>query len=75
MLDVGSKKKENFVRTRLSPLMVDAYDEVLGATYEVKGKSETVNIHYNDGSIVMVNVTGDSLPALVSDVLDKIVFN
>ena len=72
---MNNKKKENFVRNRLSPLMVDAYDEVLGATYDVKGKSEAVNIHYNDGSIVIVNVTGDSLAALVADVLDKVVFN
>ena len=67
--------KERFVRNRLSPLMVDAYPEVLGVTYEAKGKCETVDIYYCDGAVVKVNVTGDSLPALVADVLDKVVFN
>lgn len=67
--------KERFVRYRLSPLLVDAYDEVLGATYEEIGKTEVVNINYFDGAIVVIDVTGDSLPALIQDVLDKIVFN
>ena len=49
--------------------------EVLGAAYEKKGTEEMVDIYYKDGAIVKVNVEGDSLPALVQDVLDKIVFN
>lgn len=68
-------KKARFVRERLSPLLIDAYPEVLGAAYEAKGREETVDIYYKDGAIVKVNVAGDSLPALVQDVLDKIVFN
>ena len=66
--------KEKFVKDKLSPLLIDAYPEVLGAAYEVKGREETVDIYYRDGAIVKVNVTGDSLPALVQDVLDKIIF-
>ena len=68
-------KKAKFVRERLSPLLVDAYPEVLGATYEEKDKKESVDIYYCDGAIVKVDVTADSLPALIQDVLDKIVFN
>ncbi len=67
--------KEKFVKNRLSPLLVDAYPEVLGATYEEKDKKESVDIYYCDGAIVKVDVTADSLPALVQNVLDKIVFN
>lgn len=67
--------KEKFVKERLSPLLVDAYPEVLGATYEEKNKKETIEVFYCYGTIVKIDVTGDSLPALIQDVLDKIVFN
>lgn len=67
--------KEKFVKNRLSPLLVDAYPEVLGAAYEEKDKKESVDVYYCDGAVVKIDVTGDSLPALIQDVLDKIVFN
>ena len=66
--------KERFVRNRLSPLLMDAYPEVLGVTYEESKKAESVDIYYRDGVVVKVDVTGDSIPALISDVLDKVVF-
>lgn len=66
--------KERFVRNRLSPLLVDAYPEVLGASYEENKKTESVDIYYRDGVVVKVDVTGDSIPTLISDVLEKVVF-
>ena len=67
--------KEKFVKNRLSPLLIDAYPEVLGAAYEEKKGKEWVDVYYCDSAVVKIDVTGDNLPALIQDVLDKIVFN
>lgn len=70
-------KKKNFVKDHLEPMLMSIYPDIDEVQYEVTGaRLELVHIiyyqdpiaHCYDHCIDTVNVTGDSLIAIVNDV-------
>ena len=63
-------RKEQFVRFRLAPLVMEAArSRVAAVQYEHTADTETVVIRYECGYIQRVCVTADSLLGLCRDVL------
>ena len=65
--------KRNFVSEVLSPFLVQAATGWYGAKYECRENCEIVHLITAQGwKSIPINVTGDSLAALVRDVFRKI---
>ena len=67
--------KEKFVKDYLSPLIVAALGNVIDVRYTNTGSYEIVTVIWDDGKAVReinVNVTGDSLLAVVKDVVGRL---
>ena len=66
-------EKFHLVKDHLTPALKYATDgEVRKCTYRVDGSKESVVITYSNGWTRRVNVTADSMPALMRDVLKHI---
>ena len=65
--------KQSFVAMYLSPLLYAIDHNIVRAGYKREGEIEIVNVIYKSGHNVVVNVTCDSLAAIVKDVI-KVIF-
>ena len=65
--------KQSFVAMYLSPLLNAIDHNIVCASYKREGEIEIVNVIYKSGHNVVVNVTCDSLAAIVKDVI-KVIF-
>ena len=68
-------QQEKYILTAhyLTPLLVYATDSSVAiAKYRVDGASVRVDVRFSNGYTKSVNVTGDSMLALVSDVLKAV---
>lgn len=69
----AQKEKAVFVKEHLTPLLIFATDhEVRSARYMVSGADERVEIRFSNGYVKSVNVTMDSLAAIVRDVMKRV---
>ncbi len=64
--------KKKFVEEYLQPLIKAADGTVRAVTYHSAGNDEMVAIEYKGGTAFCVNVTCDSLQAVVLDVIGKL---
>ena len=65
--------KAHYVSAYLSPLLYAADHSIVCAGYKIDSNgTETVTITYNNGHNVTVNVTANSLLAIVKDVIKAI---
>lgn len=64
--------KQLFVSMYLSPLLNAIDHNIVCAGYKRNGAAETVTVVYKDKPDVVVNVTADSLAAIVRDVFKAI---
>lgn len=72
-LNAEQCKKENFIKTYLEPLLIGMGVHIVGTTYYTDCyDDEIVAVLFDNGYEVKVRVTGDSLSAIVIDVLKKI---
>lgn len=72
-LNAEQCKKESFVKTYLAPLLIGMGVHIVGTTYYTDCyDDEIVAVIFDNGYEVKVRVTGDSLSAIVIDVLKKI---
>ena len=69
--DIEKQAKKDFVSHYLSPLLRRADREIYSAEYEVDNNDEFVTITYANGYKKAVCITGDSLMAIVYDVIRK----
>ena len=65
--------KQSFVAMHLSPLLNAIDHNIVCASYKREGEIEIVNVVYRNRHTVVVNVTCDSLAAIVKDVI-KVIF-
>lgn len=67
------KEKMVFVKEYVAPMLIFATDhEVRSARYMVSGSDERVEIRFSNGYVKSVNVTMDSLTAIVRDVMKRV---
>lgn len=60
--------KKRFIEFELQALLKKADDNVMSVYYSKFGKSEFANITVKNGSPYEINITGNSLIAIVADV-------
>lgn len=65
-------EKSDFTDKHLKPLLVAAQKDVSSVDYCVEGSEEFVTVTFTNGYRKLVCVTGDSLLALVEDVIVKL---
>lgn len=65
--------KAKFVYTKLLPLLREATrDMVDSVNYEAREDEETVVVHFNNGSEIMVDVTANGLLSLTQNVVKAV---
>lgn len=65
------EEKKWYVEKLLEPVMQASYLDVKVLTYEKKAGTEVVTIHYVGGHEDPINVTGNSLAAILKEVTDQ----
>lgn len=66
------RDKQHYVERILTPAVVAAGADVIFLSYEKKGSTETVTITYFGGHTDRINVTGNSLLAILHEVVREI---
>ena len=68
------KEKRNFVELALTHLCKSINEEISCLEYvnDERNNEEYVIVHYYNGSKIMICVTGDSLKAIIYDVLKRV---
>ena len=70
--NIEKQAKKDFVSQNLSPLLRRADREIYSAEYDIDSNDEFVTITYANGYKKAVCVTGDSLIALIADVIKNL---
>lgn len=71
--ETEKQRKERFVEKHLKPLIVAMGLDIINVVYRTDGEyNEIVTLFYESGYTVNKDVTADSLPALVRDVIKEL---
>ncbi len=65
-------EKTNFVEGSLTRCLSEAISGIEYLTYDADDLSETVTVHFGNGSTRKVDVSADSLPAIIKDIVKAV---